>query len=73
MRLCELHRKRVVGVTGVKYGRVHEVHTSDGAVDAIECGVGSFIERMTGKTQGRRIAWANVEAIRKDKIIIRDQ
>ena len=72
IRLCDIYGKRVVGLDGTRHGRVHEVHAKDGAVDAIEIGVGSLVERMSGKASGRRVAWARVKSIGKDKIVIGD-
>jgi sporulation protein YlmC with PRC-barrel domain len=72
IRLCDIYGKRVVGLDGTKHGRVHEVHAKDGAVEAIEFGFGSFVERMTGKAKGHRVAWARVKSIGNDTIVIGD-
>lgn len=62
MRLSDLRDKRVLSLDGQTLGRVHEVHCDGGRVTALMCGSGSFIERWTGRKEGRRIPW---EAVRR--------
>ena len=55
MRLSELRDKKVRTLDGKSFGRVHEVHCDDGKVVALMCGPGSFIERWTARSRGRRV------------------
>jgi sporulation protein YlmC with PRC-barrel domain len=34
------------------------------------CGAGSFIERWTGRSKGRRIPWESVRRIGRDGVIV---
>lgn len=63
MRLSDLRDKKVLTLDGETLGRVHEVHCEGGKVTALMCGLGSFIERWTGKKKGRRIPWETVSRI----------
>jgi sporulation protein YlmC with PRC-barrel domain len=71
IRLSDLRDKPIRSLDGKKLGRVHEVHCKGGQVAALMCGPGSFIERWTGRTRGRRIPWEQVLRIEPDAVIIR--
>ncbi|HET9145848.1 MAG TPA: PRC-barrel domain-containing protein, partial [Sphingomicrobium sp.] len=66
MRLSELRDKKVRTLDGEALGRVHEVHCDKGKVVALMCGPGSFIERWTGQSRGRRVEWSAVRRIERD-------
>ena len=68
MRLSDLRDKTVCTSDGEKLGRVHEVHCDGGRLVALMVGAGSWIERMTAKRKGRRIAWEDVQSV-GDKVI----
>jgi sporulation protein YlmC with PRC-barrel domain len=70
MKLAELCGKPVVGKNGTKFGVVHEVRAKGGKVEALDCGPGSFLERMTGRTQGRQISWQEVLAVTQAQILV---
>jgi sporulation protein YlmC with PRC-barrel domain len=70
IRLSNLRDKAVRSLDGKKLGRVHEVHCQDGRVVALMCGPGSFIERWTGQSEGRRVPWEAVRRIDRDAVII---
>ena len=70
MRLSDLRDKKLRSVEGEKLGRVHEVHCKDGRVVALMCGPGSFIERWTGRSEGRRVPWEAVRRIEADAVVI---
>jgi sporulation protein YlmC with PRC-barrel domain len=70
MRLSELRDKKVKSLDGQALGRVHEVHCDGGKVVALMCGPGSFIERWTGQSEGRRVAWTSVRRIERDAIVV---
>jgi sporulation protein YlmC with PRC-barrel domain len=70
MRLTELQDAKVKSLDGKTLGRVHEVHCDKGAVVAIMCGPGSFIERLTARQEGRRIKWDCVRKIGQGEIIV---
>jgi sporulation protein YlmC with PRC-barrel domain len=70
MRLSELRDKKVKSLDGQTLGRVHEVHCDGGRVVALMCGPGSFIERWTGQSKGRRIAWNSVRRIDREAVIV---
>jgi sporulation protein YlmC with PRC-barrel domain len=72
MRLSELRDKKVKTLGGQTLGRVHEVHCDKGKVVALMCGPGSFIERWTGQSKGRRIAWSKVRRIHHDAVVVSD-
>ena len=57
MRLSDLRDKKVTTLDGEDLGRVHEVHCDGGRITALMCGPASLIERLTAKTDGRRIPW----------------
>ena len=70
MRLTELQDAKVKSLDGKTLGRVHEVHCDKGAVVAIMCGPGSFIERLTSRPHGGRIPWESVRKVEADRIIV---
>jgi sporulation protein YlmC with PRC-barrel domain len=69
-RLSDLRGKKIRSLDGKTLGRVHEVHADGGRVVAIMCGPGSFIERLTARTRGRRVPWEMVKRIDRDSIIV---
>jgi len=71
MRLTDLQDKEVRTEDGTRLGHVHEVHCENGFVIALKVGPGSFIERLTAKTKGRRVPWESVCKIEKKRIIVR--
>jgi sporulation protein YlmC with PRC-barrel domain len=70
IRLCELRDKPIRTLDGERLGRVHEVHCEDGQVTALMCGPGSWIERMTSKSRGRRIPWECVRRIDAKGVLV---
>jgi sporulation protein YlmC with PRC-barrel domain len=70
MRLSDLRDKPVRSVDGARLGRVHDVHVDKGRVTALMCGAASFIERLTGRTKGRRIPWESVVRVEPDAILV---
>ena len=70
IRLSDLRDKAIRSLDGNKLGRVHEVHCKDGRVVALMCGPGSFIERWTGRSEGRRVPWEAVRRIEDDAVVI---
>lgn len=70
MRLTDLQDKEVRTEDGKRLGHVHEVHCENGFVIALKVGPGSFIERLTAKTKGRRVRWDSVRKIEKKRIIV---
>jgi sporulation protein YlmC with PRC-barrel domain len=70
MRLAELCGKPIVGKNGTTFGVVHEVRAKGGKVEALDCGPGSFLKRMTGRSKGRRIPWQKVVAVTEAQILV---
>ena len=70
MRLSDLRDKTIRTLDGERLGRVHEVHCDKGKVTALDCGPGGFIERWTGKGQGRRIPWDCVRKVEAKAILV---
>ena len=70
MRLTDLRDAKVKTLDGETLGRVHEVHAEGGRIVALTCGAGSFIERLTARQHGRRIAWDCVARIAKGEIFV---
>jgi sporulation protein YlmC with PRC-barrel domain len=70
IRLSALRGQKVRSLDGETLGRVHEVHCKDGRVSVLMCGAGSFIERWTGRSKGRRIPWESVRRIGRDGVIV---
>ena len=72
MRLSDLRDKPIRTLDGKRVGRVHEVHCEGGKITALKCGPGSLIERLTDKSEGRRIPWEAVRRIDAKAIVISD-
>jgi sporulation protein YlmC with PRC-barrel domain len=70
MRLTDLRHAKVRTVDGDTVGRVFEVHCDGGRMTALMCGAGGFLERLTGKTEGRPIPWEEVVAIDRGGIVV---
>lgn len=70
MRLSELRGTKVKTLDGDTLGRVHEIHVEDGRVTALTCGPGSFIERLTARTHGRRVPWECVRKLSPGEIVV---
>jgi sporulation protein YlmC with PRC-barrel domain len=70
MRLTDLRDKRICTEDGKTLGRVHEVHCDGGRVIALMSGPGSFIERLTARTKGRRIPWEFVVRIEPERVVV---
>jgi sporulation protein YlmC with PRC-barrel domain len=70
MRLTDLRNKEVRTLDGERLGRVHEVHCENAVLIALKVGPGSFIERMTARTKGRRIPWDCVRKIEEKRILV---
>ena len=69
MRLSDLRTKQVRTLDGETLGRVHEVHCDGGVVVALMCGAPSLIERLTAKSHGRRVPWADVVRVEKKFVV----
>jgi sporulation protein YlmC with PRC-barrel domain len=72
MRLSDLRDKRIRSLDGETLGRVHEVHCEGLKITALMCGPGSFIERLTARTRGRRIPWEAVRRVERDSVVVAD-
>jgi sporulation protein YlmC with PRC-barrel domain len=70
MRLSALRDNKLRTLDGEALGRVHEVHCDKGKVVALMCGPGSFIERWTGQSRGRRVEWSAVRRIERDAVVV---
>jgi len=70
MRLSDLRDVRVRSLDGKILGRVHDVHVEDWRIVALMCGAGSFVERLTARTHGRRIPWEQVVRIGDGVIVV---
>ena len=70
MLLSDLRDKYVVTLDGKRLGRVHEVHCDGGRLVALMTGPGSFIERLTARTEGRRIAWECVVRVEPNRVVV---
>jgi sporulation protein YlmC with PRC-barrel domain len=70
MRLSDLNDKRVRTLDGKRLGRVHDVHCRDGKITELKVGPASFIERMTARDHGGRIAWESVRKVEHDRIVV---
>ena len=69
MRLSDLRDKEVRTPDGKRLGRVHDVHCKSGKVTALMVGAASLIERLTAKTEGRRIPWESVRKVDRHGIV----
>ncbi|THD34603.1 MAG: hypothetical protein E7773_14575 [Sphingomonas sp.] len=65
----DLYRKPIYDISGQKLGVVHEIRVADGVVDALYFGRGTLLERFTGKGRGKRLPWAQVRRVEKERII----
>jgi len=70
MRISELRNAWIRTLDGRKLGRVHEIHADGGRIVALTCGPGSLIERLTAKSDGRRIPWECVRRIADGEIFV---
>ena len=70
IRLTGLRDKPIRTQGGDRLGRVHEVHCDGGRIVALMSGPGSFIERLTARTEGRRIPWECVKRIGRDYVLV---
>ena len=70
MRLSDLRDKKVRTLDGKSLGRVHEVHCDKGRIAELKVGPGSFIERLTDKSEGRSIPWQSVKRVEPDALIV---
>lgn len=70
MRLSDLWDVTVKTLDGETLGRVHEVQAEAGKIVALRCGAVSLIERMTGRSHGRRVPWESVRTIAKGEIVV---
>jgi sporulation protein YlmC with PRC-barrel domain len=73
IRLHQFDNARVRTESGESLGHVHEVHVKDGQVTALVCGPGGLIQRMASSRSGKRVKWADVTAVTKDGIVVRDR
>ena len=73
MRLSDLRDAKVRTLDGKSLGRVHEVHCEGGRIVALMCGAASFIEELTARDHGTRIAWERVRRIAGGEILIADE
>lgn len=70
MQLTDLQDKEVVTLDGKRFGRVHEVHCDGGRLVALMTGPASFIERLTARTEGRRVPWESVVRIEAKRVVV---
>lgn len=70
MRLSDLRDTKIRTLDGKTLGRVHEVHCDKGRITELVIGPGSFIERLTDKSEGRKIAWECVKRVEPNAIIV---
>jgi sporulation protein YlmC with PRC-barrel domain len=70
MRLSDLRNGKVKTLDGEILGRIHEVRCDHGRIVALMCGAPSFIERLTSRAHGRRIAWEEVVRVEKGVVVI---
>jgi sporulation protein YlmC with PRC-barrel domain len=73
MRLSDFRDKIIRTTDGKRLGRVHEVQCDGGKITALKCGPGSLIERLTDRSQGRRIPWDAVRKVDAKAIIVADE
>ena len=71
MRLTELLGRKAETDDGESLGRVHEVHCNGGKVTALQVGAASFLETLTARTHGKRVAWDRVREIGAKRILVR--
>lgn len=70
MRLSDLRDKKVVSDDGKRLGRVHEVQCDGGRVTVLKTGAGGLLERLTDKSEGKRIAWECVLRVEAKQIVV---
>ena len=70
MRLSDLRDKKIRTLDGKTLGRVHEVHCDKGRITELKIGPAGYIERLTSKSEGRRIAWECVKRVEPKAIIV---
>ena len=70
MRLSDLRDKKIRTLDGENLGRVHDVHCEKGQITALTSGPGSFLERLTAKTSGRRIPWECVRKVTDAEVVV---
>ena len=70
IRLADLRNSKVKTLDGEILGRVHEIHAEDGRIIALICGARSFIEQLTAKSRGQRIAWERVVKLGKGLVLV---
>jgi sporulation protein YlmC with PRC-barrel domain len=70
MRLSDLRDAKVKSLDGETLGRVHEVHSNGDQIVSLTCGVGSWLERLTGKSGGRRIPWECVVKVAHKQVVV---
>lgn len=68
----DLQGKRVRRESGEALGRVFEIHARDGRVEALVCGVGGMLQRLSNDRSGRRVAWDTVVRVTPTEIVVRD-
>lgn len=73
MRLSDLRGKPICSAQGRRIGRVHEIHCDKGRIVALMCGPASLIERWTGRSRGRRVAWETIERVGPGAITLKAQ
>jgi sporulation protein YlmC with PRC-barrel domain len=70
MRLSDLRDKKAVTQDGKTLGRIHEVQCDGGRVTALMVGPGGLIERLTAKSDGKRIAWECVVRVEAKQVVV---
>lgn len=70
MRLSDLRDAKLKSLDGETLGRVHEVHSDSGRIFALTCGPGSWLERLTAKSGGKRIPWECVVKVERKQLIV---
>jgi sporulation protein YlmC with PRC-barrel domain len=70
IRLSNLRNAKVRTVDGEILGNIHEVHCDGARIIALTCGPGSFLERLTARSHGRRIPWEYVLEVRRKEVVV---
>lgn len=73
MLLSDLYGARVRSRDGAALGRVREVVCDKGAVTHLGLGAATWLERLTGRPRGRRIAWSAVISVKGRTIVVEPQ
>jgi sporulation protein YlmC with PRC-barrel domain len=63
MRLSDLVGKSVYDENGTSLGRIDEVRVKNSEVEALICGPGARLQRMTQWRSGNRVTWQRVRSI----------